>query len=711
MEHERYSNFIFPMNPRDLSFDATIEILSQIFAEQSSLFNIRYQCLKMTKAGDDDWVKHAGLVNRECERFKLSAMTEDQFKCLVFVCSLQSPEDADIRTRILSKIEQCSNLTLQEVTTECQRLVNLKHDTSMVENIGQLPYVRAVSGKNSSCSRKVSHTGNQPSSPCWSCGGWHYKRFCPYKEHCCSNCHRKGHKENCCRKRTHKRHSLKPYSKKYRYSALTNKILVSHNRARSCHQRKYVTLNINKHRTRLQLDTASDITLISPETWKNIGRPMVFPTTQLAHSASGGKLNIVEEVPCTVSKGTVTTNTTLYLTKKPALDLMGLDLIETLKLADHSINSICRRVSTDNTPEWNQKNAMLQRHQNVFREGLGECTKAKALLTLKPAATPVFRPRRPVPYAALPVVEQELERLQKLGVIEPVNFSEWAAPIVVVKKTNGSVRLCADYSTGLNEALETHQYPLPLPEDLFAKLNGGKLFAKLDLSEAYLQIPVADESKNLLTINTHKGLFRYNRLPFGVKTAPSIFQQIMDTMLQDVSGAAAYLDDIIIMGVDRVDLEKKLDQVLTRIAEYGLRIRPEKWDFCMQKVRYLGFIIDKDGRRPDPENTLAVKTMPRPTDVPTLRSFLALVSHYGAFIPNLHQLRAPLNNLLVKNVKWSWSATCQAAFDEIKKVLVSELLLTHYDPSLPIVVASDASNYGIGAVISHIMPDGSEKAI
>ncbi|KAH9585992.1 hypothetical protein MS3_00007063 [Schistosoma haematobium] len=449
---------------------------------------------------------------------------------------------------------------------------------------------------------------------------------------------------------------------------------------------------------------------MSPETWKNIGRPAVFPTTQLAHSASGGKLNIVGEVPCTVSKGTVTKNATLYLTKKPSLDLMGLDLIETLKLADHSINSICRRVSTDNTPEWNQKNAMLQRHQNVFREGLGECTKAKALLTLKPAATPVFRPRRPVPYADLPVVEQELERLQKLGVIEPVNFSEWAAPIVVVKKTNGSVRLCADYSTGLNEALETHQYPLPLPEDLFAKLNGGKLFAKLDLSEAYLQIPVADESKNLLTINTHKGLFRYNRLPFGVKTAPSIFQQIMDTMLQDVSGAAAYLDDIIIMGVDRVDLEKKLDQVLTRIAEYGLRLRPEKCDFCMQKVRYLGFIIDKDGRRPDPENTLAVKTMPRPTDVTTLRSFLGLVSHYGAFIPNLHQLRAPLNNL-VKNVKWSWSATCQTFFDEIKKVLVSDLLLTHYDPSLPIVVASDASHYGIGAVISHIMPDGSEKAI
>ncbi|CAH8538525.1 unnamed protein product [Schistosoma rodhaini] len=712
-EHERYSNFILPKNPRDFTFDETIEILSQIFAEQSSLFNIRYQCLKITKAAEDDWVKHAGLVNRECERFKLSTMTEDQFKCLVFVCSLQSSDDADIRTRILSKIEQCPNITLQEVTTECQRLVNLKHDTSMVEKVNCSYNVNAVKRKSlqgsSTCNYR--NDGDKPSSPCWACGGWHYKRSCPYKDHCCSKCHRKGHIETSCRKRNYKRHFAKHYCKKYRSGALTKRILVSHNKARRCHQRKYVTLNINKHRSRLQLDTASDITLISPETWRKIGRPTVHRTTQLAHSASGGKLNIVGEIPCIVSKGEVTTNATIYLTKNPGLDLLGLNLIETLKLAEHSINSICRRVTSDNSLESSQKNTVLQRHHKVFKEGLGECTKAKAVLTLKPAVTPIFRPKRPVPYAALPVVEQEIERLQKLGVIEPVNFSEWAAPIVVVKKTNGSIRLCADYSTGLNEALETHQYPLPLPEDLFAKLNDGKLFAKLDLSEAYLQIPVADECKNLLTINTYKGLFRYNRLPFGVKTASSIFQQVMDTMLQDVPGAAAYLDDIIIMGVDKIDLEKKLDQVLSRIAEYGFRLRAEKCNFCMKKVSYLGFIIDKDGRRPDPENTQAVKTMPRPTDVPTLRSFLGLVSHYGAFIPNLHHLRAPLNNLLAKNVKWDWSADCQAAFEEIKKILVSDLLLTHDDPSLPIVVASDASNHGIGAVISHIMPDGSEKAI
>nr|CAX83704.1 Gag-Pol polyprotein [Schistosoma japonicum] len=709
VEHERYSNFILLKNPRDFSFDKTIQTLSQIFGEQSSLFNIRYQCLKITKEPGDDWVKHVGIVNRECERFKLSSMTEDQFKYLIFVCSLHSPEDADIRTRILSKLEHCPNMTLQEVTTDCQRLVNSKHDTSLIESGNRLLHVNTVERKDLQGSGAQNHRNDssKPPSPCWLCGEWHFKRFCPFKNHRCTTCFRKGHKENRCKTRKHCR--PKGYSK--RFKPRTAKVTVALNKTGSHNRRKYVSLKINGYAARLQLDTASDITLISRRTWDKIGRPRVYPTQQTARSASGGMLNIAGEIHCQVTVKEATETGVIFLTERPSLDLLGLDWIEKLKLMDRIISIICNNVSTVKVDEINPNHELLKRRKMVFSDGLGECTKFQATLTLRQGVKPVFRPKRLVPYAALPVVEQELERLQKIGVIEPVNFSEWAAPIVVVKKTNGSVRLCADYSTGLNEALETHQYPLPLPEYLFAKLNGGKLFAKLDLSEAYLQIPVADKCKDLLTINTHKGLFRYNRPPFGVKMAPSIFQQVVDSMLQDLPGAAAYLDDIIIMGVDKMDLEKKLDQVLSRIDEYGFWLRAEKCNFCMQRVRYLGFIIDKDGRRPDPENIQAVKAVPRPTDVPTLRSFLGLLSHYGAFIPDLHRLRAPLNNLLAKNVKWDWSESCQSAFEKIKKLLVSDLLLTHYDPTLPIVVASDASNYGIGAVISHIMLDGSEKAI
>ena len=153
---------------------------------------------------------------------------------------------------------------------------------------------------------------------------------------------------------------------------------------------------------------------------------------------------------------------------------------------------------------------------DVFREDLGCCKKIKATLKLKADTKPIFRPRRPVSYAALNIVEKKLDRLQEAGVIEPTNYSRWAAPIVVVRMANGKVRTCADYSTGLNNALDAHQYPQPIPEDFFAKLNGGICFAKIDFSDAFLQLEVDEDSKKLLTINTHKGLFRFNRLPWSL---------------------------------------------------------------------------------------------------------------------------------------------------------------------------------------------------
>ena len=376
-----------------------------------------------------------------------------------------------------------------------------------------------------------------------------------------------------------------------------------------------------------------------------------------------------------------------------------------------ALESSSSRTATINSARTEFIDKLRQKYPAVFADSLGRCSMAKATLQLHPDVKPVFRQKRPVPYAALPDVDQELDRLEKLGVISQVNYSSWAAPIVVAKKANGSIRICADFSTGLNDALELHQYPLPLPEDIFTTLNGGQIFSQIDFADAYLQVEVDNKSKELLTINTHRGLYQYNRLPFGVKSAPGIFQQIMDTMLADVPGAAAYLDDVIVVGRTEEEHRANLDTVFKRIEEFGFHIRLDKCKLFMPQVKYLGFIIDKYGRRPDPAKIEAIQNMPPPTDVTTLRSFLGLINYYGNFIKEMRELRAPLDALLKKDTKWNWSKACQNAFDRTKAILSSDLLLTHYDPHLDIVVAADASNYGIGAVISHRFPDGSEKAI
>ena len=234
------------------------------------------------------------------------------------------------------------------------------------------------------------------------------------------------------------------------------------------------------------------------------------------------------------------------------------------------------------------------------------------------------------------------------------------------------------------------------------------MFCKNDFSDEFLQLEVDEDSKELLTINTHKGLFRYNRLPFRAKTAPSIFQQTMDAMLTGITGATAFLDDIIVSGTSLNELLQQLISVFERIQQYGFHVRVEKCQFHRTSIKYLGFIFDKTDRRLDPENISAIKNMTAPTDIKTLRSFLGLVSHNSSFLPELHPIRSPLN--LKKEITWNWSLECKAAFAKIKTSLSSDLL-THFNPSLDIVVVSDASDYGVGAVLSHIFPDGSQKAI
>ncbi|KAK6764772.1 hypothetical protein RB195_024918 [Necator americanus] len=316
-----------------------------------------------------------------------------------------------------------------------------------------------------------------------------------------------------------------------------------------------------------------------------------------------------------------------------------------------------------------------------------------------------------VPYASVPDLDAEIDRLVAEHVIFPVEHSEWATPIVVVKKKNGQIRLCGDFSTGLNDALQLHQHPLPTAENVFTKLNGGQLFTQIDFAEAYLQVEVEEESKEMLTINTHRGLYRYNRLPFGVKSAPGIFQQIMDSMICGLEGVAAYLDDVIVTDRTQQEHRHNLEALFGRIHEYGFRVRLEKCSFLMPQIRYLGCIIDKDGRHSDPEKIEVIRQMPVPKNVAEVRSFLGMINYYGSFVAEMRQLRAPLDALLKKNVPFKWNEECEAAFNRAKEVLASDLLLTHFDPSLDIIVAADASEHGIGAVILHRIPDGTEKAI
>ena len=212
---------------------------------------------------------------------------------------------------------------------------------------------------------------------------------------------------------------------------------------------------------------------------------------------------------------------------------------------------------------------VLSKHSNLFKEELGTIKGVTAKLHVSPDAKPRFCRPRSIPYALKSRVDQALDKLVSEGTLEAVQFSEWAAPIVPVVKRDGSIRVCGDYKLTVNQVAQVDTYPLPLVQDLFASLANGKSFTKLDLAHAYQQLPLDKNSRPYTTINTHRGLFRYTRLPFGVAAAPAIFQRTMESLLGDLPHVCIYLDDVLVMGESEVAHLRNLVAVLDKLESAG----------------------------------------------------------------------------------------------------------------------------------------------
>lgn len=214
-----------------------------------------------------------------------------------------------------------------------------------------------------------------------------------------------------------------------------------------------------------------------------------------------------------------------------------------------------------------------------------------------------------------------------------------------------------------------------------------------------------------MVINTSKGLFQYTRLPFGISSAPGIFQRVIDNLLQGVPNVVSYFDDILITGASDEEHLAALEETLTRLENAGLRARKKKCVFMAPSVTYLGHKVSAEGVHPLPKKVEAITNAPSPTSVGELKAYLGLLTYYGRFLPNASTTLAPLYRLLKKDCPWKWKSEEEKAFKASKDLLTSSQLLVHFDPTLKLILACDASAYGVGAVLAHQMPDGSERPI
>ena len=419
-------------------------------------------------------------------------------------------------------------------------------------------------------------------------------------------------------------------------------------------------------------------------------------------SYSGDKLDLLGELTVTVEYHAHKYELPLVIVKGDKPALLGRNWLEIIKLDWGKILS----VSKDNPVDRLEKE-----YPKLFDVGYGKINNFKATISLQPGSQPVYRKTRPVPYALKQKVEAELNRLEQQGIIKKVERSNWAAPIVVVPKTDKSIRICGDYKVSINPYVRTEGYPLPTVQDLFSSVSNGAVFSKPDLQHAYQQLEVEESSQPLLTINTHKGLYQYLRLPFGISSAPSIFQAVMDQILKGQKNTICYLDDILVMGKNAEEHMEALEGVLKCLQDHRMKLRLDKCKFLQTSVEYLGHRIDENGLHPTTEKVNALVKAPRSKNVMELKSYLGLLNYYGHFLSNLSTTVQPLNELLCKGKKWIWSAECEKAFEQGKQALVNSQALVHYDPTKPITLACDTSPYGVGAVISHVELNGQERPV
>ena len=311
---------------------------------------------------------------------------------------------------------------------------------------------------------------------------------------------------------------------------------------------------------------------------------------------------------------------------------------------------------------------------------------------------PVFIKQYPLPFQALQTIEKEVMTMLNLGVIEP-SRSSYSAPVVLVKKPDGSMRFCCDYRM-LNKVTISDAEPIPDHDSLFAQVSSAKFFTKVDLSKGYWQILVKEEDRHKTAFQTHLGLFQWVRMPFGLATAPATFARAMRE-LKLGPNAINFFDDILIFSSSWDQHLLHVEEVLQKLKTAGFTARPSKIFAGFRQLQFLGHMIGEGTLRPESEKVEKILNISTPTTKRQVRALLGLVSYYRRYVPDFASITAPISDLLGGRAtrQISWTPVCQKALEEIQKILSKAPVLLLPDFKHQFTVRTDASSFGIGGVL------------
>lgn len=540
---------------------------------------------------------------------------------------------------------------------------------------------------------------------CKWCDTVHGPRACPAFGKKCRKCNKKGHFESCCpegknksekksgEKAQNKKKKSKKKSKKVHavddssdsessesddeFDYTVSSIALKDYKVNAVNENNWSeTLKVSNGSFAVKLDTGAQCNVLSKKIADKLKLKINKSRTKRIIAYNNEAIPVVGEVECVCEsrKGTA---------------------VVVFKIVDAKLAPILGR-------EMCEQMGFIVRVDSVSAESkphrIGCYKRFKYDIEFEDDAVFKIIPARKIPYAVKDKVKHEIDAMVEMGIIEKITEpSPAVSPIVIVKKEN-KIRICLD-PTELNKYVKRRHYPLKTVEEVAANIRDSKFFSKLDCEKGFWQVEVTERTSKYLSFATPWGRYKYLRLPFGISSAPEIFSEIMNKILEGMSNVEIAMDDILIHAESRKELERLTERVLRKLNEAGLTLNLNKCEFNKQRIKFLGHVFTSEGYEVDPEKVSVINGLNVPSNVKQLQRVLGMVTYVAKFIENMAEVTEPLRKLLQKDAAWYWDTEHQQSFERIKKMLTTTPILKYYDVNKPVKLSVDASSTCLGACL------------
>ena len=589
---------------------------------------------------------------------------------------------------------------------------------------------------------------------CFNCGGSYphsQEKPCPAKGKLCRACKKPNHFEKVCRSKVQEGNNPAKTKQGKSNRAVQavqrgidtdestsqssetsdDEIVFGVQNAQKCASKPpKATVTVGNCKIDVIVDTGASINILDTPTFnKIVGQnpklQLTSSTSKVFAYAADVPLDIAGKFETEIETRHRITFGTFYVARKSTGNLLSFQTATELNLLHVNIDNVqaetpaqhpsstIHPTETCSVPSGNMSSRLIKEHSQLF-VGVGKLKDTQIKLHIDENVTPIAQPARRVPFHMRKALDKALDELEDNDIIEPaIGATPWVSPLVVFPKPNNpdEIRVCVDMRRA-NQAITRERHPTPTVDEIIHDLNGATVFSKLDLNKGYHQLELDIDSRGITTFATHRGLYRYQRLAFGISSAAEVFQYQIQTALAGIPGCRNLSDDIIVFGKTQQEHDQALRNVFQRLSEKGLTLNKRKCTFNKANLNFYGYAFSAEGMKADEKKVQAIKETATPKTVSELRSFLGLVNYVSRFIKDFATIAAPLRDLTKKSTKWTWTDQHQAAFDSLKEALTSKSVVAYFDPKKSTEIIVDASPVGLGAILTQktVRSDGTVHA-